>query len=75
MRSGGLEFHSVTEGANEVAPSCWLSEENIRVWKSHSEQVVVQALGRKSGMSHIRFKLLRLTESTALTHKRRCGLL
>lgn len=42
-----VEFHSVTEGRNEVALSYWASEENIRAWKSHPEHLAAQARGKE----------------------------
>ncbi len=44
---GCLEFHSVTEGRNEVALSYWASEENIRAWKSHPEHIAAQSRGKE----------------------------
>lgn len=44
---GCLEFHAVTEGADEVALSYWPSEEAIRAWKSHPEHVLAQQTGRE----------------------------
>ena len=44
---GCLEFTAVTEGQDEIALSYWPSEANIRAWKSHSEHVLAQQLGRE----------------------------
>jgi heme-degrading monooxygenase HmoA len=44
---GCIEFHSVTEGINEVSLSYWPSQENIRAWKAHPEHVLVQQAGRE----------------------------
>lgn len=44
---GCIEFHSVTEGINEVSLSYWPSEENIRAWKAHPEHVLAQQAGRE----------------------------
>lgn len=44
---GCVEFHSVTEGENEVALSYWPSEENIRAWKSHPEHIRAQQRGKE----------------------------
>lgn len=38
---GCIEFHSVTEGVNEVSLSYW-PEESMRVWKEHPEHVLAQ---------------------------------
>ena len=46
-RFGCIEFHSVTEGNNEVSLSYWPSEEHIRVWKEHPEHVLAQQAGRE----------------------------
>ena len=42
-----LEFHAVSEGANEVALSYWPDEASIRAWKNHAEHVLAQQLGRE----------------------------
>lgn len=44
---GCIEFHSVTEGENEVALSYWPNEEAIRAWKAHPEHVLAQRAGRE----------------------------
>lgn len=44
---GCLEFAAVTEGQDEIALSYWPNEESIRAWKSHSEHVLAQQLGRE----------------------------
>ncbi len=44
---GCIEFHSVTEGINEVSLSYWPSEESIRAWKAHPEHVLAQRAGRE----------------------------
>jgi heme-degrading monooxygenase HmoA len=44
---GCLDFQAVTEGENEIALSYWLNEASILAWKSHSEHVLAQQLGRE----------------------------
>lgn len=44
---GCLDFHAVTEGADEVALSYWPSEDAIRAWKAHPEHVLAQKAGRE----------------------------
>ncbi len=44
---GCIEFHSVTEGLNEISLSYWPNEENIRAWKSHPEHILAQRTGRE----------------------------
>ncbi len=44
---GCLEFTAVTEGRDEIALSYWSCEEHIRAWKSHSEHLLAQQLGRE----------------------------
>lgn len=44
---GCLEFHTVTEGDNEVALSYWPSEEAIQAWKAHPEHLLAQKAGRE----------------------------
>ena len=46
-RFGCLEFTAVTEGQDEIALSYWPSEAHIRAWKSHSDHVLAQQLGRE----------------------------
>ena len=43
---GCLDFQAVSEGNDEVALSYWPDEASIRAWKSHSEHVLAQQLGR-----------------------------
>jgi heme-degrading monooxygenase HmoA len=43
---GCLDFIAVNEGSDEVALSYWSSQESIRAWRSHSEHVLAQELGR-----------------------------
>lgn len=45
-RFGCLEFHSVTEGQDEVALSYWPDEKSIRAWRDHPEHVLAQQAGR-----------------------------
>lgn len=44
---GCTEFHSVSEGRDEVSLSYWPSEEHIRAWKAHPEHVLAQQGGRE----------------------------
>ena len=44
---GCLEFHSLTEGNDEIALSYWPSEEHIRAWKAHADHLQAQRLGRE----------------------------
>jgi len=44
---GCIQFHSVTEGRDEVALSYWPSEESIRSWKAHPEHLLAQKAGRE----------------------------
>ncbi len=44
---GCLEFTAITEGPDEIALSYWPSEGHIRAWKTHSEHVLAQQLGRE----------------------------
>jgi heme-degrading monooxygenase HmoA len=44
---GCIEFHSVTEGINEVSLSYWPSEDSILAWKAHPEHVLAQQAGRE----------------------------
>jgi heme-degrading monooxygenase HmoA len=44
---GCIEFHSVTEGQDEISLSYWPDEESIRAWKAHPEHVLAQQAGRE----------------------------
>ena len=44
---GCIEFHSVTEGENEVSLSYWPSEKKILEWKRHPEHLLAQQAGRE----------------------------
>lgn len=44
---GCLDFQAVTEGENEIALSYWANEASILAWKSHSEHMMAQQLGRE----------------------------
>jgi heme-degrading monooxygenase HmoA len=44
---GCLDFQAVSEGSDEVALSYWPDEVSIRAWKSHSEHVLAQQLGKE----------------------------
>ena len=44
---GCLEFHSVTEGRDEIALSYWRDEASIHAWKAHPEHVLAQRAGRE----------------------------
>ena len=43
---GCLDFHSVTEGENEVVLSYWPNEAAIRAWRAHPEHRLAQQAGR-----------------------------
>jgi heme-degrading monooxygenase HmoA len=43
---GCLEFHSVTEGDQEIALSYWPDAESICAWKAHPEHALAQRAGR-----------------------------
>lgn len=45
---GCLEFHSVTEGTEEIALSYWPDETSIHAWKSHPEHVRAQQMGQQN---------------------------
>jgi len=44
---GCIEFHSVTEGDNEVSLSYWPDSASIQAWKAHPEHQRAQRLGRE----------------------------
>ncbi len=44
---GCLEFHTVSEGQQEVALSYWPDEASINAWKAHPEHRQAQQLGRE----------------------------
>jgi len=43
---GCIEFVSATQGSEEIAISYWENEDQIRKWRSNSEHVLAQELGR-----------------------------
>ncbi|MGB1298713.1 MAG: antibiotic biosynthesis monooxygenase family protein [Psychrobium sp.] len=43
---GCIDFVAVTEGDQEIAISYWPTEEAIQAWKSDSEHIIAQQLGR-----------------------------
>jgi heme-degrading monooxygenase HmoA len=44
---GCLAFQAVTEGQDEIALSYWPDEDSVCAWKSHTEHVLAQQLGRE----------------------------
>lgn len=46
-RFGCIDFHTVSEGKEEIALSYWHDEESIRAWKSHAEHLLAQQLGKE----------------------------
>lgn len=42
---GCIEFTSVTDGNQEIAISCWVSQEQIKRWKENPEHKKAQELG------------------------------
>ncbi len=44
---GCLEFHTVSEGQQEVTLSYWPDEASINAWKAHPEHRQAQQLGRE----------------------------
>lgn len=60
---GCLEFHAVTEGAEEVALSYWPDEDSIRRWKAHPEHVEAQRLGRERWYASYSVQVAEVTRS------------
>ncbi len=58
---GCLEFHAVTEGQNEVALSYWSDEPSIRAWKSHTDHLLAQQLGRERWYEHYAVQVAQIT--------------
>lgn len=44
---GCLEFQALCEGDQEIALSYWPDLDSIRRWKTHSEHLLAQSLGRE----------------------------
>ncbi|MCL2726409.1 MAG: antibiotic biosynthesis monooxygenase [Polyangiaceae bacterium] len=44
---GCIEFSSVSEKGSEIALSYWRDQESIQAWKSQSEHLLAQELGRE----------------------------
>ncbi len=64
---GCLEFHSVTEGDQEVAVSYWPDEESIRAWRNHPEHVRAQQLGRDRWYESYRVQVAEITREYRTT--------
>jgi heme-degrading monooxygenase HmoA len=58
---GCIEFHSVTEGRDEIALSYWPNEESIRAWKEHPEHVRAQQAGRERWYESYSVQVARVT--------------
>jgi heme-degrading monooxygenase HmoA len=58
---GCIEFHSVTEGRDEIALSYWPNEESIRAWKEHPEHVLAQQAGRERWYESYSVQVARVT--------------
>jgi len=43
---GCIEFVSVTQGSEEIAISYWENQNQIQKWRSNSEHILAQELGR-----------------------------
>jgi heme-degrading monooxygenase HmoA len=58
---GCIEFHSVTEGGDEVALSYWPDEASIRAWKAHPEHLLAQQAGRERWYESYAVQVARVT--------------
>lgn len=44
---GCIDFHTLSDGVNEISLSYWPDEERIRAWKEHPEHLMAQQYGRE----------------------------
>lgn len=58
---GCIEFHSVTEGDNEVSLSYWPDEASILAWKAHPEHLLAQCSGRERWYASYSVQVAQLT--------------
>ena len=58
---GCLEFHAVSEGADEVALSYWPDEDSIRRWRNHPEHLLAQQTGRERWYESFSVKVAGIT--------------
>lgn len=59
---GCLEFHSCTEGANEIAISYWQNKEQIRAWKNNIEHQQAQQLGKAKWYTSYKVQIVEIIE-------------
>jgi heme-degrading monooxygenase HmoA len=65
---GCLEFAAVTEGQDEIALSYWPSEAHILAWKTHSEHVLAQQLGRERWYASYTVQVAEVTREYRVGH-------
>ena len=58
---GCIEFHAVSEGAEEVALSYWPDEESIHRWRNHPEHLLAQQTGRERWYESYSVQVARIT--------------
>jgi heme-degrading monooxygenase HmoA len=58
---GCIEFHAVSEGAEEVALSYWTDEESIHRWRNHPEHLLAQQTGRERWYESYSVQVARIT--------------
>jgi len=58
---GCIEFHALTEGADEIALSYWPDEASIRAWKAHADHLLAQRLGRERWYESYQVQIARIT--------------
>jgi len=58
---GCIEFHAVSEGAEEVALSYWPDEDSIRRWRNHPEHLLAQQTGRERWYESYSVQVARIT--------------
>jgi len=58
---GCIEFHAVSEGAEEVALSYWPDEESIRRWRNHPEHLLAQQTGSERWYESYSVQVARIT--------------
>ena len=62
---GCLEFHSVTEGKEEVALSYWPDLGAIKAWKAQAEHLLAQSSGRARWYEAYRVEIAEISRAYA----------
>ena len=66
---GCVDFQAITEGKDEIAHSYWLDEESIQAWKTHSEHIFAQQLGKERWYESFIVQVAKITREYRVTHE------